>query len=125
MLLPALIALASGLSLALVLSCDAQPQSRKAQPIKIERFTVSNVEVSLHYFDQRLVPLDAQIKAVVGQAFNEAVKLFGGLPKDLSGADYRQFQVDLRYFSNLNMSLGAESKINSLCVFQSPRIGNP
>jgi pimeloyl-ACP methyl ester carboxylesterase len=31
------------------------------------------------------------------QAFNEAVKLFGGLPKDLSGADYRQFQVNLRY----------------------------
>jgi hypothetical protein len=28
------------------------------------------------------------------------------------------------HFSNLNISPGAESKINSLCVFQSPRIGN-
>ena len=28
------------------------------------------------------------------------------------------------HFSNLNISLSAESKINSLCVFQSPRIGN-
>jgi hypothetical protein len=28
------------------------------------------------------------------------------------------------HFSNLNISLGAEFKINSLCVFQSSRIGN-
>jgi M61 glycyl aminopeptidase len=97
-LLPlALIAIASSLSLVLILSCDAQPQGHNAQPFKIERFTVSNVEVSLHYFDQRLLPLDARIKAVVGQGFTEAVKLFGGLPKDLSGADYRRFQVNLRY----------------------------
>lgn len=95
----ALIALASSLSLALILSCDAQPQGRNTSAIKIERFTVSNVEVNLHYFDQRLVPLDARIKAVVGQAFSEAVKLFGGLPKDLSGADYRRFQINLRYGS--------------------------
>jgi hypothetical protein len=37
---------------------------------------------------------------------------------------YENDSYNFLHFFNLNISLGAESKINSLCVFQSPRIGN-
>jgi hypothetical protein len=37
---------------------------------------------------------------------------------------YENDSHNFLHFSNLNISLGAESKINSLCVFQSSRIGN-
>jgi hypothetical protein len=37
---------------------------------------------------------------------------------------YENDSHNFLHLSNLNISLGAESKINSLCVFQSPRIGN-
>jgi len=37
---------------------------------------------------------------------------------------YENDSYNFLHFSHLNISLGSESKINSLCVFQSPRIGN-
>ena len=37
---------------------------------------------------------------------------------------YENDSHNFLHFSNLNISLGAESKINSLCVVQSSRIGN-
>jgi hypothetical protein len=42
----------------------------------------------------------------------------------LSMTTYENDSYNFLHFSNLNISLGAESKINSLCVFQSSRIGN-
>jgi hypothetical protein len=50
----------------------------------------------------------------------------GSLKKTNKVLPYRNQDGDPepeQHFSNLNKSLGAESKINSLCVFQSPRIG--
>jgi hypothetical protein len=43
---------------------------------------------------------------------------------EAAGSTYENDSHKFLHFSNLNISLGAESKINSLCVFQSPRIGN-
>ena len=84
-------------SLLLTLSFKAQQQGGRVSPVKVEKFTVANVEVSLNYYDQRLIPLDNQIKEITKSAFAEMTRLFGGLPKDVSGNDYKQFQVDLRY----------------------------
>jgi len=42
----------------------------------------------------------------------------------LHGMTHGNDSHNFLHFSNLNIYLGAESKINSLCVFQSPRIDN-
>ena len=46
------------------------------------------------------------------------------LIEDGNKSTYENDSYNFLHFSNLNIFLGAESKINSLCVFQSPRIGN-
>ena len=69
----------------------------QTEPLRTETFDVSGVEVSLNYFDQRLIELDDQIKDVVRRAFPQAIDLFGGLPKELSRRDYRDFTINFRY----------------------------
>src|SRR5262245_28061487 len=96
------------LGLILVLACDARQQPFENGPVRIERLTVSNVEVTLNYFDQRLLPLDGQIKDVIKSAFVEGARVFGGLPKDLSGAVYREFRVNMRHDPDLQLSAEAD-----------------
>jgi hypothetical protein len=92
----------------LVLACDARRQQSENRPVKIERLTVSNVEVTLNYFDHRLLPLDNQIKDVIKPAFVECVTVFGGLPKDSSGNVYREFSVNMRRDPDLQMAAEAD-----------------
>ena len=96
--------------LILVMACKAQPQNRGDDPVRVEEFVVSDVKVALNYFDHKLLHLDGQIKDVIELAFPEAVKLFGGLPKDSSGDVYRQFRVNVR--RDPNMEINAEAYPN-------------
>ena len=54
----------------------------QTEPLRMETFDVSGVEVRLNYYDQRLIALDEQIKDLVKLAFPEAIELFGGLPTE-------------------------------------------
>ena len=99
------------LGLILVLACDVRQQLSGNEPIKIEKLTVSNVEVTLNYFDHRLLPLDSQIKDVIKPAFMEGARVFGGLPKDSSGNVYREFQVNIRRDPDLQMSAEADPNV--------------
>jgi hypothetical protein len=99
------------LGMILVLACDAQRQQSGNGPIKIERLTVSNVEVTLNYFDHRLLPLDSQIKDVIRAAFVEGASVFGGLPKDLSGKVYREFRVNMRHDPDLQLEAEADPNV--------------
>lgn len=99
------------LGLILMLACDARQRQPENGPVKIERLTVSNVEVRLNYFDQRLLPLDGQIKDVIRSAFVEGARLFGGLPKDLSGNVYREFRVNMRHDPDLQLAAEADPNV--------------
>ena len=83
--------------LGLLLMSPWSAGQNQTEPLKVETFDVSGVEVRLNYYDQRLVALDEQIRDVVRLAFPQAVDLFGGLPKELSRRDYRDFTINLRY----------------------------
>ncbi|MGH9752998.1 MAG: hypothetical protein ACREA2_09455, partial [Blastocatellia bacterium] len=104
------------LGLILVSACDARQRQSDNGPVKIEKLIVSDVDVTLNYFDQRLLPLDSQIKDVIKLAFPEAVKVFGGLPKDLSGKVYREFRVNIRRDPDLQMAGEADTNVIDLTM---------
>jgi predicted metalloprotease with PDZ domain len=70
----------------------------------------------LNYFDQRLFPLDSQIKDVIKSAFVEAARVFGGLPKDLSGNVYREFRVNMRRDPDLQLAAEADPNVIDLTM---------
>jgi hypothetical protein len=53
------------IGLILVMACKAQPQNRGDDPVRVEEFVVSDVKVTLNYFDHKLLHLDGQIKDVI------------------------------------------------------------
>lgn len=104
------------LGLMLVFACNARQQQPGNGPVKIERLTVSNVEVTLNYFDHRLLALDSQIKDVIRSAFVEGARVFGGLPKDLSGNVYREFRVNMRHDPDLQLAAEADPNVIDLTM---------
>ena len=69
----------------------------QTEPLRIEKFSASGIEVKLNHYSQALIPLEEEIKDVVTSAFPVASKLFGGLPRDTHGEDYTEFEINLRY----------------------------
>lgn len=71
----------------------------------------------MNYFDQRLLSLDSQLKDVIRSAFVEGARVFGGLPKDLSGNVYREFRVNMRHDPDLQLAAEADPNVIDLTMF--------
>lgn len=87
--------------------------SADARQIVEKQVAIENIKINFRLFDLASERKEPEVSKLVAQAFSEFTKLFGGLPRDLSGAEYSEFTIHLKRGENL----GGEAEIQ-LVEFQ-------
>lgn len=66
-------------------------------PVASERVEAEHAVISYEFYDQRSAEKEAEFTDLLNAGFSYYVKLFGGLPRDLSGQTYNNFRVTVRH----------------------------
>lgn len=62
---------------------------------------LENIKLNYHFLDQSSIKKEPEITELVSQAFVAYTKLFGGLPRDLSGSEYSEISIIVKQGKHL------------------------
>jgi predicted metalloprotease with PDZ domain len=63
---------------------------------------LDNIKINYHFLDQASMDKEREISLLVSQAFSAYTKLFGGLPRDLSGIEYSELSIHVKQGKHLS-----------------------
>jgi predicted metalloprotease with PDZ domain len=62
---------------------------------------LESIKINYHFLDQTSIKKEPEITELVSEAFNAYTKLFGGLPRDLSGNEYSEISIKVKQGKHL------------------------